>query len=457
MTIAGDIGCYTLGAGHPWNALDTCTCMGGSMGMALGMDLGRGASEDGKAVVAVIGDSTFLHMGMPGLLNIVYEQANVTVMLLDNGATGMTGGQDHPGTGRDIKKGETPRVNFAQVAEAFGVRKERIRVVDPSEMPTMYAIMKEEIAADEPSVIITNRPCTLIDCFHKRPPFMVNEGRLHRLRQLPECRVSGNFGDPDGDGDYRQGQRARAQIRDHRQCRLHRLQPVSQHLRPEGHRAGPGDGPDPEPEPDHERVESQSYQHHGRRHGRPGRHDGVRNPGPGPPWRWATTSRRPRLPAWRSAAAWVASHLRFGDKVLSSAIGKGEADILVGFEPAEAFRWSPYLRDGGVAMVNTLRHTPPVVSMGLFSYPEDPIADMRKTGVRVFDFDAGAIAQELGEMRLVNTIMLGAIADHLPFPADTLKSIIVDRFRARKPALADLNARAFDAGQAASSADASAA
>ena len=153
----------------------------------------------------------------------------------------------------------------------------------------------------------------------------------------------------------------------------------------------------------------------------------------------------------------VASHLRFGDKVLSSAIGKGEADILVGFEPAEAFRWSPYLRDGGVAMVNTLRHTPPVVSMGLFSYPEDPIADMRKTGVRVFDFDAGAIAQELGEMRLVNTIMLGAIADHLPFPADTLKSIIVDRFRARKPALADLNARAFDAGQAASSADASAA
>ena len=153
----------------------------------------------------------------------------------------------------------------------------------------------------------------------------------------------------------------------------------------------------------------------------------------------------------------VASHLRFGDKVLSSAIGKGEADILVGFEPAEAFRWSPYLRAGGVAMVNTLRNTPPVVSMGLFRYPDDPIADMRKAGVRVFDFDAGAIAKDLGEMRLVNTIMLGAIADHLPFPADTLKAIIVDRFRARKPALADLNARAFDAGRTASAADASAA
>lgn len=172
-TIAGDIGCYTLGAGHPWNALDTCTCMGGSMGMALGMDLGRGAVDKDKAVIGVIGDSTFLHMGMPGLLNIVYEQANVTIMLLDNGATGMTGGQDHPGTGRDIRKQETPRVDFAKVAEAFGVRKERIRMCDPSEMPTFFKVIKEEIAANEPSVIITNRPCTLIDCFHKSPPFKV--------------------------------------------------------------------------------------------------------------------------------------------------------------------------------------------------------------------------------------------------------------------------------------------
>lgn len=153
----------------------------------------------------------------------------------------------------------------------------------------------------------------------------------------------------------------------------------------------------------------------------------------------------------------VASHLRFGDRVLSSAIGKGEANILVGFEPAEAFRWSPFLRADGVAMVNTLRQVPPVVSMGLFAYPDDPIADMRKAGVKVIDFDAGAIARELGEMRMINTVMLGAIADHLPFPAESLKAIIVDRFRARKPELADLNARAFEAGRAASKAKAAAA
>lgn len=147
----------------------------------------------------------------------------------------------------------------------------------------------------------------------------------------------------------------------------------------------------------------------------------------------------------------VASHIRFGDKVMSSSIAAGEAHILVGFEPAEAYRWCAYLRDDGVAMVNTLRQPPPVVNMGLFDYPEDPIADMRKAGVNVFDFDAGTIARDLGEMRLINTIMLGAISEHLPFAPESLKEIIVEGFRKRKPALADLNAQAFDAGREAAS------
>ncbi len=175
VNIAGDIGCYTLGAGHPWNALDTCTCMGGSMGMALGMDLGRGETDKDKGIVAVIGDSTFLHMGMPGLLNIVYEGGNVTVLILDNRATGMTGGQEHPGTGHNLRGDAAPRVDFGKLVEAFGVKPERIRRVDPAEMPTLFKTLKEEIATPEPSVIITNRPCTLIDCFCKDTPFRVVE------------------------------------------------------------------------------------------------------------------------------------------------------------------------------------------------------------------------------------------------------------------------------------------
>jgi indolepyruvate ferredoxin oxidoreductase, beta subunit len=142
----------------------------------------------------------------------------------------------------------------------------------------------------------------------------------------------------------------------------------------------------------------------------------------------------------------VSSHVRFGPRVLAPEISPGEADILVGFEAAEAMRWAHYLRPQGVAMVNRLRLAPPIVSLGLYPYPDDPVGDMRARGVRVIDFDAGAIARELGDLRLVNTVMLGAIAEALPFPAGELKELIVARFRAKKPALAEANARAFDLG-----------
>ncbi len=145
----------------------------------------------------------------------------------------------------------------------------------------------------------------------------------------------------------------------------------------------------------------------------------------------------------------VSSHVRFGPRVLSPEIAPGEADVLVGFEAAEAMRWCHYLRPDGVAMVNRLRLEPPIVSLGLFAYPKDPIASIREQGVRFRDFDGGAIARELGDLRLVNTVMLGAISDSLPFPAELLKERIVERFRAKKPVLAELNAKAFDMGRAA--------
>jgi len=143
----------------------------------------------------------------------------------------------------------------------------------------------------------------------------------------------------------------------------------------------------------------------------------------------------------------VSSHVRFGKQVLSPEVAPGEADVLLGFEAAEAMRWSHYLRPNGVAMINHLRLTPPIVSLGLFAYPDDPIASVRANGITVHDFDAGEIARELGDLRLVNTIMLGAISEHLPFSAEVLKENIVSRFRAKNAALGDLNAKAFDMGQ----------
>ncbi len=143
----------------------------------------------------------------------------------------------------------------------------------------------------------------------------------------------------------------------------------------------------------------------------------------------------------------VTSHLRFGERVLSPQIAPGEADVLLGFEPAEAMRWSHYLRPGGLVLVNTLRLTPPVVTLGLYDYPDDPVGIMLAKGYPVRDFDAGAVARRLGDMRLVNSVMLGAIADALPFPAEVLKTCLLVRFARKGDQIVELNRLAFDAGR----------
>jgi len=175
LTILGDIGCYALMSGPPWDAMDTAVCMGSSMGLALGVDKGRGEADPNKRIVGVIGDSTFLHTGMPGLLDIVYNRGNVTVIIADNRAVGMTGGQDHPGSGRDIRGNEAPRVDFSKLAEALGVNPERVHTIDPYELPTLMKAVRQETKIPEPSVIVTNEPCVLMDYFNPRVPLIVDE------------------------------------------------------------------------------------------------------------------------------------------------------------------------------------------------------------------------------------------------------------------------------------------
>jgi len=174
-SISGDIGCDTLGAGHPWNALDTTICMGASMGVALGLDKGRVEADKNKKIVAVIGDSTFMHMGMQGLLDIAYNRGNVTILLLDNRAVGMTGGQYNPASGRDIHGQESLRVDFPKICEAMGVKPERIHEVNPYELPTLFKALREEVKVDDTSVIITNQPCVLVDFYEHQPAFTVDD------------------------------------------------------------------------------------------------------------------------------------------------------------------------------------------------------------------------------------------------------------------------------------------
>ncbi|MES9965261.1 MAG: thiamine pyrophosphate-dependent enzyme [Candidatus Sedimenticola sp. 20ELBAFRAG] len=174
-SISGDIGCYTLGAGHPWNALDTTICMGASMGVALGLDKGRVEADKDKKIIAVIGDSTFMHMGMQGLLDITYNRGNVTILLLDNRAVGMTGGQYNPASGRDIHGEESLRVDFPKICEAMGVKPERIHEVNPYELPSLFKTLRTETKVEDTSVIITNQPCVLVDFYKHQPAFTVIE------------------------------------------------------------------------------------------------------------------------------------------------------------------------------------------------------------------------------------------------------------------------------------------
>ena len=143
----------------------------------------------------------------------------------------------------------------------------------------------------------------------------------------------------------------------------------------------------------------------------------------------------------------VSSHLRFGPRVLSPQISPGCADLLLSFEAAEGLRWQHMLRAEGLALINRGRLVPPVVELGLFAYPDDPIGTVQAAGRRVLAFDASALAREIGDLRLGNSVMLGAIADHLPFSSDVLERCLLQRFAARKPALVELNRRAFAAGR----------
>ncbi|HET6420311.1 MAG TPA: indolepyruvate ferredoxin oxidoreductase subunit alpha [Geobacteraceae bacterium] len=160
--VTGDIGCYTLGFMPPLSAMDTCVCMGASIGNATGISKVL-TPGDQKKVVAVIGDSTFLHSGMTGLLDMVYNKAPATVIILDNRITAMTGRQENPASGYTLTGEETFQVDFSSLVRSLGVK--NIRAIDPYNLEETEKAITEEMNRPEPSVIITSRPCVLI----KRP------------------------------------------------------------------------------------------------------------------------------------------------------------------------------------------------------------------------------------------------------------------------------------------------
>lgn len=173
-TVLGDIGCYTLGAVAPLQAMDVTLCMGASISSIHGFNKALGAESEGRTV-AVIGDSTFMHSGMTGLANIAYNQSNSTVIILDNSITGMTGHQQNPTTGYNIKGDPAGKINLEALCRAMGF--ERVRVVDPYDLAECDQAIKEELAVDAPSVIISRRPCALLKYVKHNKPLKVAEDK----------------------------------------------------------------------------------------------------------------------------------------------------------------------------------------------------------------------------------------------------------------------------------------
>ena len=170
VTVFGDIGCYTLGSVAPLSAMDVTLCMGASFSGLHGWNKAGGA-ENEKRSVAVIGDSTFMHSGMTGLVNIAYNATNSTVIILDNSITGMTGHQQNPTTGKNLKGDPAAAVNLEELCKAIGIK--RVRVVDPYSLAETEAAIKEELAVEEPSVIISRRPCALLKYVKHKPALKV--------------------------------------------------------------------------------------------------------------------------------------------------------------------------------------------------------------------------------------------------------------------------------------------
>ena len=179
LTVLGDIGCYTLGSAAPLSAIDSVLCMGASVSGLHGFNKARGKESEGRTV-AVIGDSTFMHSGMTGLANIAYNATNSTVIIVDNSITGMTGHQQNPTTGYNIKGDPATKIDLEALCHALGFQ--HVRVVDPYDLKATEAAISEEIEREEPSVIISRRPCALLKYVKAKPALRVDTDRCRSCR-----------------------------------------------------------------------------------------------------------------------------------------------------------------------------------------------------------------------------------------------------------------------------------
>ena len=422
LTVSGDIGCYTLGAGAPLSAIDTTICMGASIGVLHGMNAVR--PETAKNSVAVIGDSTFIHSGITGLINIVYNQTPSTVILLDNSITAMTGHQQNPATSLTLKNKPAPVLDLEAVCRAVGVK--RVRTVDPFDLKGVEATLKEELAAEEPSVIIAKRPCILLKTVKKNKPFTVD------AEKCIKCKMCMKIGCP----AIVMGEKA--MTIDSSLCVGCGL--CVQMCKPKaigGGGGGGGGGGEMTMNNVHNimivgvggqgsllasRIFGAIYQSKG------------------------LDVKVSEVHGMSQRGGSVVTYVRAGEKVYSPLVSVGEADLLIAFEELEALRWVHYLKKGGALAVNTQHIIPMPVITGAAKYPEGIVEKITAMGVRCIAIDALALAAEAGNEKASNVALLGAASGMSGVDASVWENAIRSTV---PPKSLEVNLKAFELGRTA--------
>ncbi len=391
--VAGDIGCYTLACLDPLRGMDTTVSMGSSIGNAVGM----AKAGETKPVVATIGDSTFLHAGIPQLINAVYNQANITVMLLDNHITAMTGGQQHPGTGKTLRGEAAPAVDYEALVRAIGVK--WVRKVDSYDLAAMHQSLRDAINYRGVAVLIADRPCVLDPVKIKGPPFAVVQ------EQCNACQACMNLGCPAITWSE-PIVRGPAQGAD-RPVAVHRLHAVRAGLHRGLHQdrctgdamSGPATTVRPAAWPKSSALKVDAAE------------DacnvlivGVGGQGVIMVSKvlalLAQTQgfevKQSEVHGMAKRGGSVFSHVRFGERVWSPTIPKGEVDILVALEWAEGLRWLPFLKPGGIFICDTKRIVPPFACLN--RHPGAPMRYSKETPAEVIAHVAEGYAIDATDM-----------------------------------------------------------
>ncbi len=382
---AGDIGCYTLGAVAPLSVVDTTICMGASISSLHGMEKAKG-KEYIKNWVAVIGDSTFLHTGVNSLMNMMYNKATGTVIILDNSTTGMTGHQDHAATGKTLQGDPTYAIDIPALCRAIGVK--NVVEVNARDIQAVEKAVKEEIAKDEVSVIITKTPCVLLDK-SKKPLYQTHTDKCKKCGMCMKPGCPAMTKNADGtvsiDDTMCTGCGLCASL-----CKFDAIELVKEGGQIMAAKNIMIVG-----------VGGQGTLLTSRILG------GLAIAG-------GYDVKLSEVHGMAQRGGSVVTFVRYGDKVAEPIVEEGQADVIIAFERLEALRYAHFLKKDGALIINDWRIDPMPVVIGAAQYPENIIETLGEEH-RVYTVNATEEAKKIGNPRVFNLIVLGVAAQHMDF------------------------------------------